>query len=141
MRGKAVVLLAVVFASASVVAGGDAKADLKKLTGTWSIVSAQKGGGELPANELKELRLIFNGDKLSARFGEKSKDGTFKIDPSKKPKQIDITLMDKTAEGIYRFKGDNLELCLSEPGEPRPTEFKSAEGSKTFLFVLKREKS
>jgi uncharacterized protein (TIGR03067 family) len=143
MRGKALVLLAVVFASAGVVAGGDAKADLKKLAGTWSVVSAQKGGKDAPENDIKELRLIFNGDKFTARFGDKSKDGTFKIDPSKKPKQIDITLMDKIAEGIYQFKGDNLELCLSEPGggEPRPTEFKSAEGSRTILFVLKREKS
>ena len=34
MRGKAVVLLAVVFATAGVVVGGDAKADLKKFGGT-----------------------------------------------------------------------------------------------------------
>ena len=142
MRGKAVVLLAVVFASAGVVAGGDAKGDLKKFAGTWSIVSAQKGGKDAPENEIKELRLVFHGDKFTAKFGEKSKDGSFKIDPGKKPKQIDITLMDKTAEGIYRFKGDNLELCINEPdgGEARPTEFKSAEGSRTILFLLKREK-
>ena len=91
---------------------------------------------------MRKLRLVFRGDKLSVKFGEKSKDGNFKIDPGKKPKQIDITLMDKTAEGIYRFKGDNLELCISEPdgGEARPTEFKSAEGSRTILFLLKREK-
>ena len=48
MRGKAVVLLAVVFATAGVVAGGDAKADLKKFAGTWSVVSAVKGGKEAP---------------------------------------------------------------------------------------------
>src|SRR3954452_19127182 len=142
MRGKAVVLLAVVFGSAGAVAGGDAKGDLKKFAGTWSVESAQKGGKPGPENEIKELRLVFSGDKVTAKIGEKSIEGMFKIDPGKKPSQIDISLMDKTAEGIYRFKEGKLELCLSEPGggEARPTEYKPAEGSQTLLFILKREK-
>src|SRR5260370_27457088 len=142
MRSKVVVLLAVVFASAGVVAGGDAKGDLKKFAGTWSIVSAEKGGKDAPGNDIKALRFVFSEDKLTLKIGEKSVEGSFKIDPSKKPKQIDLTLMDKTGEGIYQFKGDMLELCVSEPGkgETRPTEFKSAEGSSTVLFRLKREK-
>jgi uncharacterized protein (TIGR03067 family) len=141
MRGKAVVLLAVVFASASVVAGGDAQGDLKKFAGTWSVESAQKGGKEGPERDIKELRFVFSGDKLTLKFGEKAMEGSFKIDPSKKPRQFDITLKDKTGQGIYRFKGDKLELCISDPdgGEARPTEFKSAEGSRTILFLLKRE--
>jgi len=141
MRGKAVVLLAVVFASASVVAGGDAKGDLKKFAGTWAVESAQKGGKDAPGNDIKDAKFIFNGDKLTLKFGEKSIDEvTFKVDPAKKPRQIDITVKEKTGKGIYRFKGDQLELCRSEPGGARPTEFKSAEGSSTTLFVVKREK-
>jgi uncharacterized protein (TIGR03067 family) len=141
MRGKAVVLLAVAFASAGVVAGGDAKADLKKLAGTWSIVSGQKGGKDAPEKEIKDVRIIFSGDKVTMKVGEKPLEGTFKIDPGKKPRQIDITLMDKTGEGIYQFKGDTLEICVSAPGEPRPTEFKAPESTKNTLLVLKREKS
>jgi uncharacterized protein (TIGR03067 family) len=141
MRIKLVGLLAVVFATAGVVAGGDAKADLKKFHGTWSVAKAQKGGKDAPEGEIKALRLVFSGEnKLELKFGEKGIEGTFKIDPKKKPSQIDVSLMDKTAEGIYQFKGGMLELCVGEPGDPRPTEFKSAEGSKVILLILKRDK-
>ncbi len=140
MRIKAVVLLAAVFASAGVVAGGDAKADLKKFEGTWSVASAQKGGKEAQEGEIKQLRIVFTGDKITLKFGEKSKEGTFKLDPTKKPKQIDVTLEDKTAQGLYRFNKDMLELCVVEPGGERPTEFKSPEGSMVMILILKREK-
>jgi uncharacterized protein (TIGR03067 family) len=141
MRIKAVILLAVVFASAGVVAGGDAKSELKKFEGTWSVASAQKGGKDAPEGELSQLRLVFSGDKLTLKFGEKSKKGSIKLDPAKKPKHIDLTIEDKTAVGLYRFKKDGmLELCVTEPGGDRPTEFKAPEGSMVMILILKREK-
>jgi uncharacterized protein (TIGR03067 family) len=141
MRIKGVVLMAVLFASAGVVAGGDAAKEQKKFEGTWSIASAQKGGKEAPGEELKQLRFTFSGNKLKLTFGEKSMEGNFKVDPSKKPAQIDVTMQDKTAEGIYQFKDGMLELCINEPGMGgRPTEFKSKEGTMTTVIVLKREK-
>jgi uncharacterized protein (TIGR03067 family) len=141
MRIKAVALLAVMFASAGVVTGGGdkAKGDLKKFEGTWSVATAQKGGKDAPEGEIKEIQLVFSGEKLTFKHGEKAIEGTFKIDPSKKPKQIDVSLMGKDVEGIYRFKKDGkLELCISDAG--RPTEFKSPDDSPTMLIVLKREK-
>jgi uncharacterized protein (TIGR03067 family) len=141
MRSKAVVLLAVVFASAGVVAGGDDKGDLKQLAGIWSVVSARKAGKDAPENEIKNIRLVFSEDKITIKVGEKPVEGSFKIDPSKKPRQIDITLKDETGKGIYQFKGDTLEICLSIPGQARPTEFKAPESTKNTLLVLKREKS
>jgi uncharacterized protein (TIGR03067 family) len=142
MRIKAAVLLAVVFGTAGVVAGGDAKGDLKKFEGTWSVVSAKKGGKDAPEEEkIKDVRLTFSGDKLTIKHGDKTMEGTFKIDPGKKPRQIEVTMMDKGVEGIYRFKkGGLLEICVNEPGGGRPTEFKSPEDSKTMLLVLKRVK-
>ena len=140
MRRMGIVLLAVVFASPGVVAGGDAKKDLKKFEGTWAVHSAKKGGREGPANETKQLRFVFSGDKMTLMLGEKALEGTFKIDPSKKPSQIDMTLQGKAVEGIYKFEDGMLELCLSEPGTARPAEFKSPEMTMTLLLVLKRAK-
>ncbi len=144
MRIKAVVLLAAVFASAGVVAGGGggAKGDLKKIEGTWSVASAQKGGKDAPEGEIGQLKIEFSGEKITIKIGEdKSIEGTFNLDPAKKPKQFDVTIMDKKGQGIYRFKkGGMLELCVAEEGEERPTEFKTAEGSKVMLLLLKREK-
>jgi uncharacterized protein (TIGR03067 family) len=143
MRFKAVILLAVVFVTAGVVAGGDAKGDLKRFQGTWSITSAVEGGKAAPEEMIKDFRVVIEGNKMTVTMGDKSMEGTFKIDPDKKPKQIDVMFKEKKkgGKGIYRFKkGGMLEVCAAEEGEERPTEFKSAEGSKTALFLLKREK-
>jgi uncharacterized protein (TIGR03067 family) len=56
--------------------------------------------------------------------------GTSKIDPSKKPKTIDLTAAEgdsagKTALGIYELEKDSRKVCIAKPGDERPTEFAS----------------
>jgi uncharacterized protein (TIGR03067 family) len=145
MRVKAVVLLAVVFVTAGVVAGGDAKGDLKRLQGTWSVVSAVEGGKPAPEEKIKDVQVVFDGNKITVKMGEKSMEGTFKIDPSKKPKEIDSTTgsgpdKGKTWQGIYELDGDTHKVCFAPPGKDRPKEFSSKVGSGHILQVWKREK-
>jgi uncharacterized protein (TIGR03067 family) len=140
-RLAAVLLTGAALASVGVAVGGDAKADLKKFQGTWAVESAQKGGKDEPEGKLEKIHFVFAGEKLTFKEGGKETEGTIKIDPSKKPSQIDVTIEGKTYEGIYAFKGGKLRLCVAEQGQGRPTEFKSPEGSKTILATLKREKS
>ncbi len=70
------------------------------------------------------------------------KKGTFKLDPSKKPKAMDLTLEKKgkkeTALFIYELDGDNLKLCWRKPGGKRPTHFTSKDTGG--LMILKRNK-
>ena len=140
MRSKAVVLLAVLFASTSVVVGGDANKELKKFAGTWSVVSADKDGKPAPEGKIANARFTFKGDKLTiAEGGEVKDEVTIKIDPTKKPKQIDVMVRGKEHPGIYKFAGKQLTICVGE--KERPTEFKSAEGSQAMLIVLKRAKN
>jgi hypothetical protein len=42
--------------------------------------------------------------------------------------------------GIYEISGDTLKVCFDPEGKKRPTEFKSASGSQTFVNVHKRVK-
>ena len=136
MRGKAVVMLAVVFAFTGVVAGGDAKTEMKKFAGTWSVVKASEDGKDVPQKEIRESRLTFNGNTVIFNTGARSDKGTFTIDPTKKPSQIDVSVGDEHRPGIYQFKKDTLELCVGQ--KERPTEFKSTRG--TMCVILKRTK-
>jgi uncharacterized protein (TIGR03067 family) len=139
-RLSVLVLLGVALASGGVAVGGDAKAELKKFQGEWAVESAQLGGKPLPAAEAEKITLTFTGGKVRRRYGDVEKEGRFKIDPGKKPPQIDLTVEDKSVEGVYAFKKGKLTLCVAEKGQGRPTKFESPAGSKTFLAVLRRVK-
>jgi uncharacterized protein (TIGR03067 family) len=120
----------VFFVVAGVVAVGVRAADnskeVKKLEGTWVVTSATFNGKAM--DELKEGLMTIAGDKLTT----KGKDGkefkqTFKVDPTKKPKTMDLKDVEKlpsTRPGlvIYDLDGDTLRLVLGPPNK-RPTEF------------------
>jgi len=122
----------------------DTKADKEKLQGTWALVSAQTGGREAEdeeAKQMKMLKFVFKGDKLTAKT-----ESEYSIDPGKKPKEIDLKVNDGpqnergTWKGIYELKGDQLTLCLALPDENRPSEFVTRNGEKSMMLKLKREK-
>ena len=75
--------------------------------------------------------------------------GTVKIDPSRKPKHIDLTIEDgikfigDTALGIYELDGDTLKWHANQPGKvERPREFPAVQGEVAggLYLVLKRSK-
>jgi uncharacterized protein (TIGR03067 family) len=152
MRISVVALICAVgfIASGGSGAQGDDKMDLekevKKFQGTWTFESSVTGGKELPADQLKGLVLVFEGDKHTVKKGDDVLQvGTQKIDPSKSPKTIDVTMTEGPSKGavmlgIYEFDGDTLKVCFDLEGKKRPTEFKSAPGSQNFVNVHKRVK-
>src|SRR5262245_55424428 len=95
-------LVALFCAVGSAVAGGssslaDDKAELekeaKKIQGIWTIESSVTGGQEIPREQLQGFLVIYEGDKHTLKFGDKVfQVGVQKIDPSKSPKTIDITM-------------------------------------------------
>jgi uncharacterized protein (TIGR03067 family) len=145
--------LAALLCAASVAAScalADDKADLekevRKFQGIWTFESDVAGGKELPADELKGFIITFEGDKHTVKKGDKViQVGTQKLDPSKSPKAIDVTMIEGPSKGtvmlgIYAIDGDTLKVCFDPHGKKRPTEFKSAPGSENFVTVHKRVK-
>jgi uncharacterized protein (TIGR03067 family) len=128
----------------------DDKADLekeaRKFQGAWTFESSVTGGDELPADHLKMFVVTFEGDKHTVKKGDEViQVGTQKIDPSKSPKTIDVTMVEGPHKGtvmlgIYEIDGDTLKVCFDPEGKTRPTEFKSPPGSKNFVNVHKRVK-
>jgi uncharacterized protein (TIGR03067 family) len=145
-------LLAVLLVAGFALPGGfaDDKADLEKerqkFQGTWTFESSEAGGQKMPADDLKGLALTFEGDKHTVKMGDQViQSGTQKLDLSKSPKAIDVTITEgpskgKVMLGIYKFDGETLKVCFDMSGKKRPTEFKSPPGSETFVNVHKRVK-
>jgi len=150
MRISLVALFCVVGFAASGGSGtlADEKADLekesRKFQGTRTFESSEAGGEKLPVGELKGLILTFEGHKHTVKKGDEViQVGTQKLDPSKSPKTIDVTMIEGPNKGaimlgIYEIDGDTLKVCFDAQGKKRPTEFKSAPGSENFVNVHKR---
>jgi uncharacterized protein (TIGR03067 family) len=124
-------------------AAQDKTGDKEKLQGTWAGVSGVENGKAMPAEDIKNVRLVFVGDKLKVTV--KGKDfelaGTYTLDPTKKPKAVDVDFGDKKkGTGIYELDGDTLKIAHGDFGDPRPKDFVSKEGSHVTVMVLKREK-
>jgi uncharacterized protein (TIGR03067 family) len=89
---------------------------------------------------------INGSGKCSVRRGDKVIGaGTFKLDPTKRPKTIDITFTEgkhkgKTVPGIYEIESDAFRVCIARDGDERPAEFSARLGSGRTLVVYKREK-
>jgi uncharacterized protein (TIGR03067 family) len=124
------------------------KEELKKLEGTWIAKSLVMDGKEEPNVEEKKILLIITGEKFKVSIDDMDlSEGTVVIDPSKKPKTIDLKYTagpnkDKVEAGIYELDGDNLKTNFTQPAgnTERAKEFTSKEGSNLELITFKRKK-
>jgi uncharacterized protein (TIGR03067 family) len=141
---KHFVALALVVSFSPAAWSGDAKND-GAIEGNWLPSSAELGGKEVPDEVRKTIKLVVKDDRYTVTAGAKVDKGTVKLNPSVKPKTLDITGTDgpnkgKTILAIYERNGDTLRICYDLSGKSRPTEFKTKEGTQLFLVTYKREK-
>jgi uncharacterized protein (TIGR03067 family) len=144
--GKYVIgAVAVVVVAAMSAADEEAvKAEMKKLEGTWQLVSGVKDGKETSEEVVKKVRVAIKGGKHTVYFGDEvaAKEIPFTVDLTKNPKTTVDTLPDgKEIKGIYKLDGDTLTSCVAEVGKDHPSEFASKPGSGHTLRVFRRVKS
>jgi uncharacterized protein (TIGR03067 family) len=128
-------------------AGDDAaKKDLAKFQGNWQLISMERDGKKTPPEEARKITLFIQGDKFILRKDATViSEGTMKVDPTKKPKEIDETITTgpnkgKVFSAIYEVDDEQHRICFAAAGKERPTEFSSLPGSGQILQVWKREK-
>jgi uncharacterized protein (TIGR03067 family) len=104
-------------------------------------------GNEVPEEDAKKIVVVnkADGSWTIEVDGKDISKGTSTIDPTKKPKTIDIkategTSAGKTTLGIYEIDKDSRKVCYGKPDGERPTEFSSKPGSGHTFVTLKREK-
>ena len=112
--------------------------DLFRLQGTWSIASLEIEGQPMPAAG----RIIIKGGKFTTQsMGAEYKgnivaeDGKLDLQFTSGPEKGNTSL------GIYKLKGDTLQLCLALTASKRPARFKTLPGSGLALEILHREGS
>jgi uncharacterized protein (TIGR03067 family) len=148
MKGHALLVLAAGLLLAAEPQEEVVKKDREKIAGTWTVVLRESNGMKVEVEELKRILVTFKADGTFEvqRDGEKFAEGTSKIDPAKKPKEIDLTVksMDgeqRNVKGIYEIDGDDLKICTAGPSsQDRPKEFTGKEGSGNILMAYKRKK-
>jgi uncharacterized protein (TIGR03067 family) len=143
MKQQAVALLVIGLLTSVAVSQAD-QSEMEKLQGTWKVISMEREGKAAPEDVIRvQGAWIIQGDKIAVG-SSKGVRSTYRLDPSKKPKAIDVSSTDpkvKTIPGIYELEGDTLRLCLSYPdNKERPTAFAAPTGSKVSFYVFKREK-
>jgi uncharacterized protein (TIGR03067 family) len=120
---------------------GAVKKDRMALQGTWKTSEENNAG-------IQSIR--FDGDKVVVTFkGDETATGIATIDPTKKPKTIDIKVTGGTSKqaendkgkislGIYDVDDGKLRWHANRPGaDERPKDFENATHA---LMVFEREK-
>jgi uncharacterized protein (TIGR03067 family) len=121
------------------------KREEEKLAGTWRVVSVEAGGQAVPQQQFRGLKMTFKAGKFTAQKGQGDKqEGTYKLDPSKNPKQIDISRKNGPKEGrnqlgIYSLAGNTLKICTFGSDKSRPDSFDTRDRPAATLMTLRRE--
>src|SRR5438128_2133458 len=92
MRAFSIVAVALALCITATAADDKAvAADLKAMIGKWDVDKAELSGKDI-SDELKGvIKLeIRDGGKYTASHGEEKDEGSFTVDPAKKPKEMDV---------------------------------------------------
>jgi uncharacterized protein (TIGR03067 family) len=119
--------------------------DAGALQGTWHIVTAELGGVRQAPEVVTNIVLKISDGKYEVIVNGHPDKGTCKVDPSTKPRTMDITGTEgpntgRTIPAIYELSGDKLTICYQLRGSTRPKEFKSSKETSEYLVVYQRKK-
>lgn len=123
-----------------------AKKDLELFQGNWSLISAEYDGKKTPAADVKKIKLAIQGNKfILYKDAAAISEGTFALDPAKKPKEVNETITAGPNKGkvflaIYEIDDKHHRICFAAAGKKRPTAFSAEPGSGQLLQFWKREK-
>jgi uncharacterized protein (TIGR03067 family) len=128
------------------------KKEREKLQGTWVVQSIQTSGTK---KSVEGVTFSFDGDKMIVKDKSFTTEGTYTIDPTKSPKEMNwlMKAMGKgmtTTYAFYSLDGDTLKICTGptvnttgadgkDTGKKplRPAKFDPSAGT---VFTLTREK-
>jgi uncharacterized protein (TIGR03067 family) len=141
-------MLAFLLATTSLMSSDNQNAlekDYALFNGVWAFNLVVVDGAKQPDVPFETNKMIVVS--AERRFivvqGKKITRGIFQMDPTRTPKQIDVTATNSqgkslTTLAIYELEGDTYKVCSSFRSNERPSKFLSKPGSETVFEVLKR---
>jgi uncharacterized protein (TIGR03067 family) len=140
MRPVLLLWLAAALVARAAAADGDAQA----IQGKWKLVAAELSGQPMGDDLLKIISLRMDHGNYEVFVGDEPDRGTYAIDPASDPKGMVVTGTEGPNHGrvfpaIYELKGDTLRICYDLSGAKRPTEFRTAAGTKLYLVTYRRQ--
>ena len=145
MLGRWLLVLLVVPASGQI----DAKKEMKALEGTWQAIRLLKGTEAAPKDLIEQISLVLEDDRIKMMVKNMLvAEAQFTVDPTKKPRQIDVTDLTgpnkgKVSLGIYELEGTKLKTCFfvdAAGNKKRPTTFTGSPEAPVSIVELERVK-
>ena len=120
--------------------GADDKKESDQLQGTWTISSLV--APEAPP-DIKGSYTFSKGDVIIRLNDGRDHKGVFTLDPSKSPKEINITPEEgpntgKVMKGIYSIVDKELTMCIALPDKDRPKSLEAKPESRSYRVTLTR---
>jgi uncharacterized protein (TIGR03067 family) len=132
------------------VGGEDAQKELRKLQGTWVMVTGELSGKKAADEHVSQSKIIYEGNKLQLVVPNQTTETivaeVVKIDPTKNPKEMHFIRKNgpnagKTLIGIYEFEGDDQYKFAFDPaGATALKEFATKDGTGHIRNTWKRVK-
>jgi uncharacterized protein (TIGR03067 family) len=123
------------------------------LEGEWQAVQTQAEGvwWDKKTMAVASTKFVIKGDELVVPHPDGNGPGrrsTYKLDPAKLPKEIDLLSHDgfesgQTTAAIYKLENDRLTICMPYFGNDltaRPNEFKTTADDGRMLVILEHVK-
>ncbi|HUE74220.1 MAG TPA: TIGR03067 domain-containing protein [Pirellulaceae bacterium] len=143
-------VLLLITAIAGVIPNDAIKAEEAKFHGDWEVVEMDRGGRKFPRDYLEKSSFVIKEGVIITTDGDGDEQkARFKVDPSKKPKTIELSVLDAFGRerpnaapvlGIYEFDGDTLKLAWRKGGGARPEDFEPVQDDRQLVRTTLKKK-
>ncbi len=112
-----------------------------------AAVKALQGKWGTDGSDGLDATWTFDGKKLEANVNGNVYKAEYKLDPEAKPHAtMDVTITEspdgqgenRVGKAIYKLDGEKLVICVSMPGQDRPTDFSTIDEVQ-YKFELKKK--
>ena len=119
---------------------------LENLPGTWELISLEKEGRPVSAEEVDNLKIVWiiQADQIVMQSKDGQSTAKYSLDPSANPKRINLTLtsdpqkQEQTLPGIYARPNGTLRVCYDPKGEVQPKKFETKADQTVLLMDFKK---